>query len=110
KEDVAIMMRESVPDVQKLVQSMGPDALVHGLGVGDLVWDNHKLFPAYNQAIAAMGIPFFQALGNHDMDYRKGGDETSDQTFQKFYGPTYYSFNRGKAHYIVLDDVRYLGT
>lgn len=56
-----------------------------------------------------MGIPFFQCLGNHDMDYDHGGDETSDVTFQQFYGPTYYSFNRGKAHYVVMDNVRYLG-
>ncbi|WP_181308656.1 calcineurin-like phosphoesterase family protein [Rufibacter sp. XAAS-G3-1] len=110
KEDVALMMQDSVPDVQRLVQSMGQDTLLHGIGVGDLVWDNHKLFADYNKAVAAMGIPFFQALGNHDMDYRLGGDETSDATFQKTYGPTFYSFNRGQAHYIVLDDVRYLGT
>lgn len=64
----------------------------------------------YNEAVAEMGIPFYQGLGNHDMDYRLGGDETSDQTFKKFYGPTYYSFNRGRAHYVMLDDVRYLGT
>ena len=56
-----------------------------------------------------MGIPFFQCLGNHDMDYRKGGDETSDDTFQRVYGPTYYSFNRGQVHYVVMDNVRYLG-
>ncbi|AKQ46561.1 metallophosphoesterase [Rufibacter radiotolerans] len=108
--DVKLMMQESVPDVQKLVQAMGPDTLVHGMSVGDLVWDELALFQDYNKAVAAMGIPFFQALGNHDMDYRLGGDETSDATFQKVYGPTYYSFNRGKVHYIVLDDVRYLGT
>jgi hypothetical protein len=56
-----------------------------------------------------MGIPFFQCLGNHDMDYNKGGDEASDDTFHQTYGPTYYSFNRGKVHYVVMDDVRYLG-
>jgi hypothetical protein len=83
---------------------------VHGITVGDIVWDSLDLFADYNKAVELMGIPFFQALGNHDMDYRQGGDETSDRTFQQFYGPTYYSFNRGKAHYIVLDDVRYLGT
>ncbi|TKC07304.1 calcineurin-like phosphoesterase C-terminal domain-containing protein [Pedobacter frigoris] len=109
KKDVKQMMDTSVPDVQQLTKSMGPDALIHGIGVGDLVWDNHALFPDYNGAVAQMGIPFFQALGNHDMDYRMGGDETSDKTFKQMYGPTYYSFNRGKAHYIVLDDVRYLG-
>ena len=109
KRDVQQMMETSVPDVKELVKSMGPDALIHGVGVGDLVWDNHALFPDYNKAVAEMGIPFFQALGNHDMDYRMGGDETSDKTFKEIYGPTYYSFNRGKAHYVVLDDVRYLG-
>ncbi|WEK19819.1 MAG: calcineurin-like phosphoesterase family protein [Candidatus Pedobacter colombiensis] len=110
KKDVKQMMDTSVPDVQQLVKSMGPDALIHGICVGDIVWDNHALFPDYNQAVADMGIPFFQALGNHDMDYRQGGDETSDKTFKEVYGPTYYSFNRGKAHYVVMDNVRYLGT
>ena len=108
KADVKQMMDTSVPDVIQLVKEMG-NIPVHGIGVGDLVWDNHALFPAYTKALNTMGIPFFQALGNHDMDYRLGDDETSDKTFQDFYGPTYYSFNRGKAHYVVLDDVRYLG-
>lgn len=110
KKDVAQLMETSVPDVQQLVKSMGKDALIHGICVGDIVWDNHALFADYNHAVDSMGIPFFQALGNHDMDYRNGGDETSDVTFKEFYGPSYYSFNRGKAHYVVLDDVRYLGT
>lgn len=109
KKDVEKMMTTSVPDTKKIIKSLG-NALVHGVCVGDIVWDNHELFADYNKAVLEMGIPFFQALGNHDMDYRMGGDETSDKTFSEHYGPTYYSFNRGKAHYIVLDDVRYLGT
>ncbi len=109
KKDVAQMMETSVPDVKRLLKEIGSKELVHGIGVGDLVWDNLPLFEDYNKAVEQMGIPFFQCLGNHDMDYRQGGDETSDRTFKKYYGPTYYSFNRGKAHYIVLDDVRYLG-
>jgi len=109
KKDVADMMATAVPDVQALVQEMGANTLVHGICVGDIVWDNLPLYEDYNVAVAQMGIPFFQALGNHDMDYRQGGDETSDKTFKQYFGPTYYSFNRGKAHYIVLDDVRYLG-
>ncbi|WP_353137326.1 calcineurin-like phosphoesterase family protein [Pseudopedobacter sp.] len=110
KADVKQMLETSVPDVQNLVKGMGEDILVHGITVGDIVWDNHKLIPDYIEAVKRMGIPFFQALGNHDMDYRQGGDDTSDRSFKLNYGPTYYSFNRGKAHYVVLDDVRYLGT
>lgn len=109
EKDVKQMLDQSVPDVQQVIKELGDGELVHGIAVGDLVWDNHDLFPSYNQAVAEMGIPFFQGIGNHDMDYRLGGDETSDQTFKKHYGPTYFSFNRGEAHYVMLDNVRYLG-
>lgn len=84
--------------------------MLHGITVGDIAWDELEVFQDYNLAVEKMGIPFFQCLGNHDMDYNLGGDETSDNTFQQTYGPTYYSFNRGKVHYVVLDDVRYLGS
>jgi hypothetical protein len=109
KNDVKKMMETAVPDTIDVIKSMGAGALVHGICVGDLIWDFPEFFADYNKAVSLMGIPFFQTLGNHDMDYRKGGDETSDVTFKEMYGPTYYSFNRGKAHYVVMDDVRYLG-
>lgn len=109
QKDVEKLMNQSVPDVQKWVAAAGTGALLHGITVGDIVWDELELFADYNRAVEKTGIPFFQCIGNHDMDYNKGGDETSDQTFRQQYGPTYYSFNRGKAHYVVMDDVRYLG-
>jgi len=109
KSDVEKMMTESVPDVQRLVAGAGSGTLFHGIAVGDIVWDELGLFAEYDKAVKQMGIPFFQCLGNHDMDYNKGDDSVSDDSFQETYGPTYYSFNRGKAHYVVMDDVRYLG-
>jgi len=93
QKDVDKMMTQSVPDVQKWAAASGAGALLHGITVGDIVWDELQLFPAYNAAVKKMGIPFFQCLGNHDMDYNKGGDETSDHTFQQHYGPTHYSLH-----------------
>jgi hypothetical protein len=110
KKDVKQMMDTSVPDTIAEIKSLGTDAPIHGICVGDIVWDFKEFFADYDKAVALMGIPFFQTLGNHDMDYKMGGDETSDVTFKATYGPTYYSFNRGKAHYVVMDNVRYLGT
>lgn len=107
--DVEKMMSQSVPDVQKLVAAAGSGAILHGITVGDIVWDELKLFDDYSNAVDKMGIPFFQCIGNHDMDYDKGGDEASDDTFQQTFGPTCYSFNRGQVHYVVMDNVRYLG-
>jgi hypothetical protein len=107
--DVQKMMTYSVPDTQKIIAAAGAGALMHGITVGDIVWDNHALYADYDRAVSKMNIPFFQCLGNHDMDLNNGGDENSDITFHQNYGPTYYSFNRGQAHYVVMDNVRYLG-
>jgi len=109
KKDVTKMMTQTIPDMKQAIAAAGADALLHGITVGDIVWDELQLFEDYSKAVEHMNIPFFQCLGNHDMDYRKGGDETSDDTFQKTFGPTYYSFNRGQVHYVVMDNVRYLG-
>ncbi len=108
--DVEKLMNQSVPDVQQYIKSLPANTLIHGICVGDIVWDNQALFSSYNTAIEKCGLPFFQVIGNHDMDYEKGGDEKSDDTFKKTYGPSYYSFNRGQVHYVVLDDVYYLGS
>jgi hypothetical protein len=57
-----------------------------------------------------MGIPFFQVVGNHDLDQESGTDEGSTDTFTRHFGPRYYSFNRGAVHYVILDDVFWHGT
>ena len=108
--DVSKLMSQSVPDVQQFIKAQPAGTLLHGITVGDIVWDVHNLFADYNNAVAQCGIPFFQVLGNHDMDYNKGGDEMSDKGFKTAYGPSYYSFNRGQVHYVVMDDVLYLGS
>ena len=39
-DDVEKMMKYSVPDVQKLVANSGQGALLHGITVGDMAWDD----------------------------------------------------------------------
>ncbi len=107
--DVSKMMTQSVTDTKKVIAAAGSGALLHGITVGDIVWDRLNLFADYKEAVQQMNIPFFQCLGNHDMDYNIGDDDESDNSFQETFGPTYYSFNRGQVHYVVMDDVRYLG-
>jgi hypothetical protein len=99
----------SAPDTKALVSSLG-DIPVHGIGCGDLVFDKFELYGDYKDAVATTGIPFFQVIGNHDMDYVGGTDDKSQATFKEHFGPTYYSFNRGKIHYLVLDNVFFIGT
>lgn len=99
---------ETVPDVRGTLKSLG-DVPLLGVTDGDIMYDNLGLFPEYQRAVAAMGIPFFQVVGNHDLDLDAQSDEASTATFGRYFGPTYYSFNRGRVHYVVLDDVFYYG-
>jgi hypothetical protein len=110
KSDCEQLKKESVPDLKALVQSYDKDTLFHGIGCGDLVWDKFDLFADYKEAIGMAGIPFFNVIGNHDMDVDARNDDFSAQTYKKQFGPTYYSYNRGKLHYVVLDDVFFIGT
>jgi hypothetical protein len=80
-----------------------------GIGCGDLMFDNLSLFPEYERAVQGMGVPFFQVVGNHDLNFEGRTDEASVQTFMKHFGPEYYSFNRGAVHYVVLNDVFWHG-
>jgi C terminal of Calcineurin-like phosphoesterase/N terminal of Calcineurin-like phosphoesterase/Calcineurin-like phosphoesterase len=109
KKDVDLLMSQSVPDLQSLVQSYPKGTLFHGIGCGDLVWDHFELFDDYKRAVELSGIPFYNVIGNHDMDLEARSDDQSANTFKQTFGPTYYSFNRGDIHYVVLDDVFFIG-
>ena len=66
-----------------------------------------ELFESQNRAIALIGIPWYNVIGNHDVNRDAPDDATSDETFERTYGPSYYSFDYGSVHFIVLDDVEW---
>lgn len=101
-------LRDAVEDLKELVGE-NPEYPYYGMGCGDIVFDNLSLLGEYNAIAAKARIPFYHALGNHDMDYNKRSDEGSANTFEQVYGPTYYSFNKGSIHYVVMDNVFYIG-
>lgn len=78
-----------------------------GITLGDLVGNDLSLHPFYKEAISALQLPWFQVIGNHDINFDAPTDSLSDETFEKNFGPTTYSFNYGNAHFIVIDDVIY---
>lgn len=80
-----------------------------GMSLGDLVGDDLTLFDPLNRAVAHLNIPWYNILGNHDIDFAAKDDQTSDETFEAVYGPPYYSFDYGNVHFVVLDDVMWVG-
>lgn len=83
------------------------EGISFGITLGDLVGDNLDLHASYKKAIQQMNLPWYNVIGNHDMNYDAKEDIFSDETFESNFGPANYSFNYGKAHFIVLDNVLY---
>lgn len=85
----------------------GVSNVAFGISLGDLVGDDLVLHPPYIQAVGEVGIPWYNLMGNHDMNYDATADSLSDETFEANFGPANYAFNYGNAHFIVLDDILY---
>jgi hypothetical protein len=83
---------------------VGSDAMF-GISLGDIVEDRLDLLDDINDVTAQVGVPWHYVMGNHDMNKDSPSDVLADETFERVYGPPYYSFTYGKMHVIVLDSV-----
>ncbi len=108
EDEAVLFISESATDLVETKADLN-DPNLFGVSVGDLVFDRFDLFEKYNEGIKKTGIPFFQVIGNHDIDLDARSNESSQEAFSSQYGPPYYSFNRGESHYVVLSDVFFLG-
>lgn len=87
---------------------------VYGLTLGDMTWDaywyeNNYSFSQYLNLMKPINIPVFHTMGNHDNDPAVyNNDWQAEASFRSSLGPTYYSFNIGKVHYVVLDNIQYI--
>jgi len=90
---------------------------VYSICMGDMSWDEywHKrnfMLPEFRSLYEryTFPCPVFNAMGNHDNDPYCASDEAASAAFRREIGPTYYSFNLGQLHYVVLDNIIYVNT
>ena len=103
------LLKAVVADVKATIATYAPTMPVHAISCGDNVFDRHDFFEPYKAILATIEVPFYQVIGNHDMDYNGRSHEGATASYSQNFGPVYYSFNRGKIHYVVLNDVFYYG-
>lgn len=78
-----------------------------GISLGDIVGDDLDLHVPYLEAMKRIGLPWYNVMGNHDINYEALVDSLSDESFEAHFGPANYSFNYGQVHYLILDDILY---
>ncbi len=84
------------------------------LTLGDMTWDlywysNKYEFPQYLNTVNSnySGVLFFHTMGNHDNDMNSVGDYNKSFQYTRDIAPTFYSYNLGQIHFVVMDDIDY---
>lgn len=84
-------------------------AAAFGITTGDLMFDDLSLYIRYNRMIGAIGLPWHNLPGNHDINVEAADDAHSRDTWKRVFGPRHYAFQYGGATFLMLDNVQYLG-
>ena len=108
---------ETVEDLKKETVKMKKEHEVVGATLGDLVFENIRMWGKYKKSIENLGMTLFNCIGNHDFDSRfpelirakKGSFGFAEMNYYRFFGPACYSFNIGKIHIITVKNIDYMG-
>jgi len=99
--EIYYMARDVIPELKNVDAEFG-------ITLGDITFDNLNLFDHIIQTHSTIGVPWRYVAGNHDNDYSGNNTYEARGSWYRTFGPSYYSFSYGPAHFIVLDNVRWI--
>jgi len=83
---------------------VGSDA-AFGVTLGDIAFDDLRVYEQLIPVIGKVGCPWYYVKGNHDTNYDGAPDvKLADETFERYFGPSHYSFDYGPVHFIALNN------
>lgn len=94
-------IRQYVVDAEKMP--------TYGITLGDNVENKWDYLPRIGEVLGQMSIPVFATIGNHDHEYPVENEAASRKKYEQVFGPSNFSFNRGKVHFVVFDNVLHSG-
>ena len=108
--DISRYVNETIPDIEATVETFkAKGRAVYGITLGDIVFDTPDLWSNMKEAMANRNLTIFQTIGNHDHLKTETSDDKAAANFESQFGPRNYSFNRGNAHIVSMDNVFYVG-
>lgn len=101
--DIERYSAETITDLTAFMKSQTLPC--YGLVLGDTVGDQPQFLTQMRNLTGSIGMPYFTTIGNHD---KAGGNSTTPRdttAYTAVFGPVNHSWNRGKVHFISLDNV-----
>lgn len=117
--DSTSFARTYIPTMRKYVSQLPKGEPVYGLNLGDMSNESHWFryggdLDNFVTVCERSGLPIqtYTVIGNHEHDMRArdifdDDDTAAELEFIRVFGPTYYSFNIGGVHYVVIDNIKY---
>lgn len=104
-------INETMNDIVQTVSTNSKFKNPYAVTLGDIVFDAPDMWDTMKSSMSNVRLgngsylPIFQCVGNHDHNAKTSSDRDALADFNSHFGPTDYSFNRGKVHIVVMDDV-----
>lgn len=119
--DSTTFRRTYLAGLRTYVKTLPAGVKVYGLNLGDVSNESHW-GGNYNGDLdnfvtvcerGGMPIQTYTIIGNHEHDMNATNlltddDSAAELAYMMTFGPTYYSFNIGKVHYVMFDNVKYI--
>ena len=95
-----------MPDLKSYVEDSSQD--VYAIALGDVVYNKMTSYDDYIDVVDAADVPMFNVIGNHDFDQLTlFATKFGTPYFEAYLAPQNYSFNIGKMHFVVVNDILY---
>jgi hypothetical protein len=94
---------------EDVIEALAGTKAKFGLTAGDVMFDDLSLYDRYNAIIGAIGLPWWNVGGNHDLNYEAPDRRYARESYKRVFGPNYYAFFYAGTLFLMLDDVDYLG-
>jgi hypothetical protein len=101
--EVDYIAHDVIADIRKNSASFG-------VTLGDIAFDDLNVFEPLSQVVGLIGIPWYNVFGNHDANVDATSRRHLNETYERHFGPSYYSFDYGKVHFVVMDNIEYAPT
>lgn len=104
-------INETMNDIVQTVSTNSKFKNPYAVTLGDIVFDAPDMWETMKSSMSNVRLgngsylPIFQCVGNHDHNAKTSSDRDALADFNSHFGPTDYSFNRGKVHIVVMDNV-----
>ncbi len=113
-EDIRQYEEHAVGDINTSISNarkQGKDVYVITLGDQsyNTYWHSYNIgIPKIHESMNLLDPDaIFNCMGNHDNNPKIAGDWAASADYREQWGPTYYSFNIGEIHYVVLDNIEF---